>query len=172
MKQKTLILILAFLPFLFSACSDDSEPGPPGQDGEDGLDATVYFSEWFSPTEWLGESGDWYFDAVAPDLKEKIVEEGVILAYVWLADDVYEGAAVRPLPAYAVGANWSFLISDYEIIEFTCDMISRPLTSENKFRFIAIPGTLPALKSGSLKSVQELKNMSYQEVCKLLNIPE
>lgn len=175
MKQKTLLLILAFLPFLFNACSDDSIPGPPGpagQDGQDGLDATVYYSEWFSPTEWSGESGDWYFDAAAPDLTEDIVEGGVILAYAWLAGDVYEGAAVRPLPAYAVGANWSFLVADYEIIEFTCDMIEQPLTSENQFRFIAIPGTIPSLKSGSLKSVQDLRNMSYPEVCKLLNIPE
>lgn len=172
MKRTTLILMLAFTAFLFNACSDDEIPGPPGPAGQDGLDAEVYYSEWFSPTDWLGESGDWYFDAAAPDLTEAIVEEGVILAYVWLADDVYQGTSVRPLPAYAVGANWSFLISEYEVIEFTCDMIEQPLTSENKFRFIAIPGNIPALKSASLKSVQDLKSMSYQEVCKLLNIPE
>jgi len=82
--------------------------------------------------------------------------------------------AVRPLPAYAVGANWEFLIPDYESIEFICDMLDRPLAAENKFRFIAIPGNIPALKSASTNgnSVEELKKMSYQEVCKMFNIPE
>jgi hypothetical protein len=138
------------------------------------MNATVYYSEWFSATEWLGTSGDWYFDANAPDLTEDIVENGLVLAYVWLADDLYEGTSVRPLPAYAVGANWSFLISEYKIIEFTSDMTSKPLTTGNKFRFIAIPGTIPALKSASLKnkSEQELRSMSYTDVCKLFNIHE
>ena len=173
-KKITIYLIIAFSTLLFSGCKNE---GPAGQDGLDGLDgqnATVYYSEWFSPSEWLGTSEDWYFDASAPDLKENIVENGVVLAYVWLANDIYEGTSVRPLPAYAVGANWSFLIKEYGSIEFTSDNISRPFTSENKFRFIAIPGTTPALKSASLKnkSEQELRNMTYKEVCKLYNIPE
>lgn len=166
MKNRTIFLMIALTTFLFSACSEDGPAGPPG---EDGLNATVYFSEWFSPSSWSGESGDWYFNASAPDLNQDIVEGGVILAYVSLANDIYE-AAVRPLPAYAVGANWDFLIPDYEIIEFTCDMEQQPLTSANQFRFVAIPGTIPALKSASYKN--ELRNMSYQEVCKLFGIPE
>lgn len=168
MKKNTIYLIIVFSVLLFSGCKN----GEDGMDGLDGQNAEVYYSEWFSPAEWLGTSGDWYFDASAPDLTENIVEGGVVLAYVWLADDIYEGATVRPLPAYAVGANWDFLIMDYGSIEFTSDMLSRPLTSGNKFRFIAIPGTIPALKSGSVKSIEELRNMSYQEVCKLYNIPE
>lgn len=167
MKNRTLFLMLALTTLLFSGCKEDAPAGPPGQDG---LDATVYYSEWFSPTTWSGESGDWYFTSSAPDLTQDIVEGGVILAYVSLADDIYEGAAVRPLPAYAVGANWDFLIPDYELIEFTSDMEQQPLTSGNLFRFVAIPGTIPALKSASYKS--ELRNMSYQEVCKRFGIPE
>lgn len=169
-KNITIYLILAFTTLLFSGCSDE---GPAGQDGSDGLNgqnAEVYYSEWFSPSSWSGDSGDWYFNASAPDLTQNIVEGGVILAYVSLADDIYE-AAVRPLPAFAVGANWDFLIPDYGSIEFTSDMGAMPLTSGNQFRFIAIPGTIPALKSASI-SKQELRNMSYKEVCKLLNIPE
>jgi len=110
----------------------------------------------------------------APDLTSDIVENGVVLGYVWLAGDLYDAAAVRPLPAYAVGANWSFLIHQYGSIEFTSDMISKPVTTGNKFRFIAIPGTIPTLKSANLnnKSAQDLKSMSYKDVCKLLNIPE
>jgi len=167
-------LLLAFSGLVFTGCKNEAVPGPAGQDGLDGQNATVYYSEWFSPTEWSGTSGDWYFDANSPDLTEDIVENGLIAAYVWHADDLYEGTSVRPLPAYAVGANWSFLIYEYGSIEFTSDRISMPLTSENKFRFIAIPGTIPALKSASIKnkSENELRSMSYKEVCQLLNIHE
>lgn len=174
MKNITFYLMMLFTVLLLGACEEEGPRGPVGPAGEDGQDATVYYSEWFSPSAWSGESGDWYFTASAPDLTEDIVENGVIMAYAWLSDDVYEGSAVRPLPAYAVGANWSFLVSDYKSIEFTCDMVTRPLSAENKFRFIAIPGTIPALKSASTVTQKQemITRMSYQEVCKLLNIPE
>ncbi len=165
------ILLIAFVILGLTSCNDQSEPGPAGNDG---LDATVYYSEWITPSAWLGTSGDWYFDVKAPDLTADIVENGVILAYVWLAGDLYNSSTVRPLPAYAVDTNWSFLIHEYGNIEFTSDMISKPLTAGNKFRFIAIPGNVETLKSASLKnkSEQELRSMTYKDVCKLYNIPE
>ena len=174
-KKLTIYLIIAFSALLFSGCKGDM--GPAGQDGLNGLNgqnATVYYSEWFTPSAWSGKSGDWYFDASAPDITQDIVERGVVLAYVRLAGDLYDSPSIRPLPAYAVGSNWDFLIPQDGSIEFISDMSNLPLTSGNKFRFIAIPGTIPALKSASLKnkSEQELRNMSYQEVCKLFNIPE
>ena len=173
MKSKTIniYLFVAFLTLVFSGCKKEGMQGPAGLDGQN---ATVYYSEWFTPSDWLGTSGDWYFDASAPDLTQDIVENGVVLAYVWLAGDLYNATSVRPLPAYAVGANWSFLIHQYGSIEFTSDMSSQPLTTGNKFRFIAIPGTTNALKSASLKnkSEQELRSMCYKDVCKLFNIPE
>lgn len=171
---KFTFLLIVFSSLFFAGCVKDGAPGPAGPAGEDGQDPTVYYSEWFYPTEWLGESGDWYFSASAPDLTEDIVEGGVILAYVWLTGDLYESTSIRPLPAYAVGANWNWLIHEYEAIEFTCDMVEQPATEGNYFRFVAIPGTIPALKSGSANgySMQELKNMSYKEICELFNIPE
>ena len=170
-KNSIIYLIIAFAVLLFSGCKGDR--GLDGLDGQNGQNAEVYYSEWFSPTAWSGASGDWYFNASAPDLTKNIVESGVILAYVALTDDLY-AAAVRPLPAYAVGSNWDFLIPDYKSIEFTSTMVAMPLTTGNQFRFIAIPGTIPALKSASLKNktVQELRNMPYKDVCKLFNIPE
>lgn len=171
---RSVFLFAAISAFMMTGCSKEGPQGPQGPQGPAGQDATVYYSEWFSPTAWSGGSGDWYFAATAPDLTEGIVENGVVLAYAWLAGDVYGGSAVRPLPAYAVGANWSFLIHEYGSIEFTSDMIGPPLTSGNKFRFVAIPGTIPALKSGSpgYRSEQELRSMSYKEICTLFNIPE
>jgi len=171
---RTFFLFAVISALVFSGCEKEGPQGPQGPQGLDGQNATVYYSQWFSPTAWLGGSGDWYFAASAPDLTQEIVENGVVLAYAWLADDVYQGTSLRPLPAYAVGANWSFLIHEYGSIEFTSDMFARPLTSGNKFRFVAIPGTIPALKAGTpgYRSEQELQRMSYKEVCRLYNIPE
>ena len=174
-KNSIIYVIISFSILLFSGCKGGQGPaGQDGLDGTNGLNATVYYSEWFSPTVWSSATGYWYFDASAPDLTQDIVESGVVLAYVWLAGDLNGGTSVRPLPAYAVGANWDFLIYQYGSIQFTSTNVSSPLTSENKFRFIAIPGTIPALKSASLKNktVQELRNMPYKDVCKLYNIPE
>ena len=167
-KIKLVYLFIAFSVLFIMSCTKEGPEGPPGQD------ATVYYSEWLSPAAWSGKPGDWYFEADAPDLTEDIVEGGVILAYVWLEGDLYEGSTVRPLPASAVGANWSFLLYQYGSIEFTCEMISEPATAGNNFRYIAIPGTLTALKSASSSSIseQELRTMPYQDVCRLLNIPE
>ncbi len=167
MKVK-ISFFLALTTLFWFGCTKDGNQGPSGQD------ATVYYSEWFSPSAWSGSAGDWYFDATAPDLTMDIVENGVVLAYCWLAGDLYDATTVRPLPAYAVGANWDFLIHNYESIQFTCDMSVLPNTTGNKFRFIAIPGTITALKSKALnnKSMNDLKNMPYKDVCKLLNIPE
>ena len=168
-KINIIYLLLAVSILVFTGCK-----GKDGDDGLDGLDATVYYSEWITPSAWLGTSGDWYFSVDAPDLTADIVESGVILAYVSLDGDIYESNAVRPLPAYAVGANWNFLIPEYEVIEFTSDMNLQPFTTGNYFRYIAIPGNTPALKSASVKSKSEpdLRNMSYKEVCRLFSIPE
>lgn len=167
-KFNSIYFLMVFSVLVFAGCN-----GKDGDDGLDGEGATVYYSEWITPSAWLGNSGDWYFSVDAPDLTADIVESGVILAYVSLNGDIYE-AAVRPLPAYAVGANWSFLIPDYEIIEFTSDMISQPFTTGNSFRFIAIPANIETLKSASMgkMSEKELLSMPYKDVCKLFNIPE
>jgi hypothetical protein len=172
MKTKMRIVYLSVMAafLFFTSCGKDGVPGPAGLDGQN---AAVYYSEWFSPTAWSGTSGDWYFSASAPDLTQNIVENGVVLAYEWIAGDIYSSTTVRPLPAYAVGANWSFLIHQYGAIEFTSDMIVQPLTT-HKFRFIAIPGTSTALKSAALiyKTKSELINMPYKEACVLFNISD
>lgn len=169
MKTKIKFIWLSIVCSILSlsVCLCDGDQGPAG------LDAEVYYSEWFSPVAWTGSSGDWYFEASAPDLTEDVVEAGVVLAYAWLEGDLYGGTAVRPLPTYAVGANWSFLIYTYGFIEFTCDSVDIPSTG-HQFRFVAIPGTIPALRSDTAASYSEqvLRNMSYKEICESFNIPE
>ena len=169
-KISTIYLSLALTVITFIGCSIDGAQGPAGLDGQN---AAVYYSEWFTPTDWSGSAGDWYFSASAPDLTQSVVESGVVLAYVWLNGDIYSSTTVRPLPAYALGTNWSFLIHQYGAIEFTSDATLRPLIS-HKFRFIAIPGTSIAFKSASLKynTKSKLMNMPYSEACVLFNVSD
>ena len=172
MQTKIHAIYFVILSFItFTGCSTE---GPQGPTGPDGQNAAVYYSEWFSPTVWSGNAGDWFFSASALDLTQNVVENGVVLAYVWLGGDLYNSTTVRPLPAYALGANWSFLIHQYGSIEFTCDMITQPFNAADKFRFIAIPGTSIALKSASIKynTKSKLINMPYSEACKLFDIKE
>jgi hypothetical protein len=144
------------------------------KEGPRGRDADVFYSEWFTPS-WTGTNGDWYYTANAPDLTSDVVEGGVVLGYVSFAKgDVYD-ATVRPLPCYALGANWDFLIpGKLGQIQYTSDATNQP-GSGIEFRFIAIPGNIIAKSApanGIGKRASELRGLSYKEVCKLYNIPE
>ncbi len=174
MKTKfSIYFFLAFLTLVFSGCSQEGPQGPAGLDGN----ANVTASPWYSPTAWDGTSGDWYFDITNSAISQDIVESGAILAYVSLPGDLYNDYTVRPLPAYAIGANWDFLLPNdgqsYGTIEFTSDMADMPGTSGYNFRFILIPSNY-SLKSASLNTpgLSDLKKMPYKDVCKLFNIPE
>jgi len=173
MKTKQIFLYLFSIVAIisFTGCSYE---GPKGPTGANGQNAAVYYSEWFSPTSWSGSAGDWFFSVSAPDLSQDVVESGVVLAYVWLSGDIYNSTTVRPLPAYVLGANWSYLIHQYGSMEFTCDMATQPFNASDKFRFIAIPGSSPTLKIASLKynTRTKLLNMPYSEACKIFEIKD
>ena len=174
MKNLTVLVFVVFA-IILSGCDKEGPMGPTGQQGQrgqDGLNADVYYSQWYSPGVWAGQTGDWYFNVANEAINEDVVEAGVILAYMSLPVDVYP-TAVRPMPAFVDGANWDFLIPDYGSIEFTCDALDLPGSTNYFFRFILIPGNIP-LKSGSLNgaSLSDLKAMPYEEVCEKLGIPK
>lgn len=175
MKTRTILFsfLIASSAFLWTGCSQEGPQGPAGLDGN----ANVIASQWYSPTAWDGSSGDWYFVVTNSAISQDIVESGAILAYVSLPGDIYNEYTVRPLPAYAIGANWDFLLPNdgqsYGTIEFTSDMVNRPGTSGYNFRFILIPSNY-SLKSASLNApgLNDLRKMSYKEVCNLFGIKE
>jgi hypothetical protein len=176
--MKILSFFAVVAAFTFIGCTGSEGPqGPAGTDGN----ANVIASTWYTPTSWAGQSGDWYFDLSNANITKDIVESGVVLAYVSLPNDIYT-APVRPLPTYALGANWEFLVPDYGQIEFMSDKSTVP-PAGCSFRYVLIPAsytfqatanTSNLLKSKSLKqiTVNDLKSMPYGDVCKLLNIAE
>jgi hypothetical protein len=162
--KSILLILVALTLFIWTGCAKE---GPAGKDGN----ANVISSEWIHPTSWNGQTGDWYFDVSNSAINSSIVEQGVILAYVSLPGDIYP-AAVRPLPSWALGSNWDFLIPDYGQIEFTSDALTIPGTTGYSFRYILIPANNFLKSTGSLSYSEELRNMSYLEVCKKFGIPE
>ncbi len=174
MKTRTILFSLLIMSaILWTGCSQQGAEGPAGQDGN----ANVTASPWYSPTAWDGSTGDWYFDVTNSAISQDIVESGAILAYVSVPGDLYNDYTVRPLPAYAIEANWDFLLPNdgqsYGTIEFTSDMVNKPGTTGYNFRFILIPSSY-TLKSASLNTpgLSDLKKMSYKEVCTLFGITE
>ena len=107
MKFKTIVstLVVASSILLWTGCAKDGNQGPAGLDGN----ANVIASKWITPGGWDGSSGDWYFDVQNSAITMDIVESGVVLAYASLPGDI-SNMAVRPLPAYIIGANWDFLL--------------------------------------------------------------
>lgn len=171
MKQKIIIPVL-FISLFSLLCTGCIKENNSNSNPE------VYTSGWYTPTAWGGQSGDWYFDIQNSGITNDIIDNGVILAYMSVPNDAYDGA-VRPLPAYALGSNWDFLIPGNGEIEFTCDSQYRPGITGYNFRFIVIPAgynlkSTSTLKSATVKNitVNDLKTMPYKDVCKILNIPE
>jgi len=130
----------------------------------------VYYSNWFSPTAWLGTNGDLYFDCNAPAITKDVIDKGTVLAYCMLINDE---TVARPLPAYTSSytVTWNFEIYDIAKIRFTTN--ANTASIENLFRYVVIPGS-SKLTSTNLKgkSIEEISKMPYSDVCRALGIPE
>ena len=158
----TMLLVTGLI--LLNGCVKEGPAGPSGN-------ANVIYSQWYTPTAWNGQTGDWYFDISNTGISQDIVEHGIILAYASLPGDIYP-AAVRPLPAWALGCNWDYLIPDYGQIEFTSDALTKPGTTGYSFRFVLVPANNILKSSGNSSYAEHLKNMTYLEICKKFGIPE
>jgi len=166
-------LLIAASTLLWTGCVKEGPQGPAGYDGYDG-NANVISSIWYTPSSWKYDNTtpEYYFDVQNAEITEDIVENGVVLAYMKSPAD-YPVNSIRPLPSLAMGCDWNFLIHTYGKIEFTSNALDDPGSITTSFRFILIPASV-YLKSTKLKSksVTELKNMPYADVCKLLGIKE
>jgi hypothetical protein len=125
-------------------------------------------------------SGSSYsFDRAAPGVTAAIITSGVVLSYTQLTGD---GTTTRPLPATTIsGANaiiWNYVIPAAGTIRYTVIDPGAALAPSpsllNQFRYVIIPGGVAGGKTtgigGTNYSEQEIRSMSYAQVCKLFNI--
>ena len=180
MKNRLIIsgLFLALSTFVWTGCIRENVEGPAGRDGMDGRDGRdgqvqVYYSGWYDiKWVWDSKSEDWYSDFSNNAITKDIVENGVILAYISLPNDLSPNT-IRPLPTKVWGYDWNYIIPDFGVIELTSNSIEVPISAGCLFRFVLIPSGI-AVKSALLKStsISDLHKMPYKDVCKLLGIPE
>lgn len=118
-------------------------------------------------------------DIPAPGLTQAIITQGAILVYF-----MYAGSSVFPLPytSYAGGkANTLNFIPMPGIIfitRFTFDNSASIAFGALSFRYILIPGGVADGRmaqggvAGTGYTIDQLRQMSYAQVCSLLKIPE
>jgi hypothetical protein len=188
MKKFKLITVLLALSILAFNCSK-GPVGPQGSTGPQGPvgpagpigTANVIYSAWFlTGTGWdsIAHASSYgakaTFDQVASSITQTIIDSGVVLAY--MKGDPTTGLAneVFPLP-YSVGVGfnftdlWDFVLNAPGNIRFLYKSDSPwtlAILGRISFRYIIIPG---GVAGGRMLN---LKKMSYEEVCKLYNIPE
>lgn len=173
MKKISILLFVASLLLYFGACTKEKGPtGPSGTNGLNGKDgnANVYYSHWklldhsFRDTTIDGTLMKYSTDS-AYGITESILDSGAVLAYLnW-------GVGTIPLPyiSYAggIGNSLNFMPGKKTITytRVTFDNSgSVGASSGIKYRYIAIPG-------GVLVGKRDLREMPYEEVCRMYNIP-
>lgn len=154
--------------------------GPTGPQGPAGT-ANVIYSAWFSPTAWLPATGfnDFSFDRAAPSLTQAAIDNGAVLGYVKITGTT----AVRPLETtvntgLTGTATYGFNLPAVNTIRFTVTRETggtyTPLITDS-FRYVIIPGAVSGgrMISGPAagRSIKQLKEMTYEQVMQLLNVP-
>ena len=158
--------------------------------------ATVMYSDWFTPGPWtsttitpiptgtgtgpstgnsnipttVSPNQSHFFNKAAPAITQSILDKGIVLAYCKLTSD---GSNTRPLPANTTIEGvlnlWNYVLSlgNIQFTQFsTSPLALNGIDQSNKFRYVIIPATT------HLRLSKQLKDMSYEEVCSLFNIPK
>lgn len=193
MRRNVVLLITAVAVFVFSACKkgDTGATGPQGSQGPQGAagatgatgaagatgatgSANVIYSDWLSVTaaEWKDTSMTNITQAkriykTAGALTQQILDSGVMLVYL---RDAFSMTYQLPFTYNISPArvhNYIPLVGRFLFYEYATDGSGGVSSTTNKYRYILIPG---GVKTNG--RVRNWKQMSYGEVCGLLQIPE
>jgi hypothetical protein len=171
------------------------QQGPAGQQGQTGT-ANVIHSDWFRPadTDWIETDMDlvdrFSYDIAAPGVTQNILDSGVVLVYAKLLqypDWIWASNEIGLLPVSItywylttkVIDIWSALPSPGNI-RVNFQRGGQVPFGNNWFRYIIIPGgvlggiaapTNPSSAGNRTSLTKQLKNMNYEEVCRLFDIP-
>lgn len=151
---------------------DDGDKGDKGDKGVDGNMKIIAKTITIVPTGWL-PSGSASFHNAAINVSEittGVLEGGAVIAYQ------IEGTTYNSLPYSDVDGNLTvrtqLQIGKFIVYRDYDGSKPRP-TSNQTFRLIIIPGAVSGRVQSSSRisySIDQLRNMSYAEVCAALNI--
>lgn len=186
-------MIGALLMVFFTACKkgdtgpkgDAGAQGNPGTAGAAGPKGTanIIYSTWVNTNPWVASTTSIgagkktsYFDITANQLTQGIIDSGTVLVYAKFVAETNGDGIAKMLPSifYDGGsANIQFrfqfglLLNKVRVI---ADVLPSGTPSpNNQVRYIIIPGGVPV--SGRMLK-PDFAKMSYEEVCRLYNIPE
>jgi hypothetical protein len=166
--------MMAFVASVLSITScKKGDDGPPGT-------ANVKYSEWFTPATYKKDTvfGQWGFNytMAVPGITQDILDKGTVLVFgklkgynaqIWPADQV---AQLPITVTYQTGGTtndtWSGLATPGNLkIRFVNDRnIYTTISTTHQFRYIIIPGGLPAGRGTA--------SASYEEICRMYGVPE
>lgn len=167
--------------------------GPQGPAGT----ANVIYSAWFTPPSYsltvVFGINNIYYDKAAPGITQPILDNGAVLTYGKLAGyvpSIWPTGQVALLPITLTYQQSSATQIDTWSAYATAGNLKINLTNNNNlytntginpshtFRYIIIPGGVAGGRlakpgvGGTGYSIEQLKAMSYQQICQVLNIPE
>ncbi len=172
---------------------NDGNDGADGTDGNDGSPGTanVIYSNWFNTelSDNIAGSSD-TFTINAPEIDADILNFGTVLVYarrIVISPGPTINISVYQLPiTFGAARQQSYLFSLTNTNQIRISVQTNEEgdpagdgTFLEQYRYVIIPGgistsssaTSEGLESGS-KSREEYKNMSYEEIRTLFNIPE
>ena len=164
--------------------------GPTGATGAAGT-ANVIYSAWFTAAPWVSSTvfGITNFDysKAAPGITQTVLDNGVVLTYGKLSGystTIWPAGQVGKLPVILTYMQGSLNIdtwSDYSTVgNLRTNMTNSvnfytTINNTHQFRYVIIPGGVLGgrFTSGVAAgySVEQIKEMSYEEVSALFSIP-
>jgi hypothetical protein len=163
--------------------------GPAGPTGPAGT-ANVIYSAWFTPATYGGwvdttinaQTLQKKFNRPTTAITQAVLDQGVVMVYMKLNPDGLAGTtlSVRELPYVNPGGNSQFIhiprVGSLTIANTTITGGSVTAAATNlEFRYVVIPGGVAGkMMNGATNTgytIDQLKSMTYDEICNLLNIP-
>ena len=175
MKHYVIMALCSFTLLLAVTSCKKGDVGPQGPAGT----ANVMYSAWFTPNAYTKDTvfGIWGFNynKAASSITQQVIDSGTVLTFGKLLGYntlVWPATQIAQLPinlTYVQGSTmtdtWSALATPGNLrIRFVNDHnFYTGISNLHQFRYIIIPGGQPGAR---------LAQLSYEEVCRMYNIPE
>lgn len=167
MKKLTKILMVALIAIMAS-CSKEGPQGPAGTNGTNGTNgnANVQYSDWMAVPSWTGYgTATASYDWAVSNITQEVLDNAAVLIYYRYGTEIqYKILPYFESATKVFSGNFSVghILLKYQNIN---GGTVTPSADQNKFRYMIIPGNT------HLRLKKPLNQMTYEEVCKLYNIP-
>jgi hypothetical protein len=181
-RQKTFYAAIVLAGIVFFTACKKGEVGPQGAPGT----ANVKYSDWFQPDAYTATTifgiKHFTYDKTAPDITQQVLDSGMVVVFGKLLGynaTIWPTTQVSQLPialTYIQGGatntdTWSALTTPQKLtIRFINDQNDyNTIATNHQFRYVIVPG---GSKISARRASLQYGQMSYSDICKLLQIAE